>query len=69
MVIIASFTPKQAMILIDKYYLIRLDNASIYPTHTVYISNTVKHVNFPAQKFLYGIAFIKHETSRACNID
>ena len=91
MVIIASFTPKQAMILIDKYYLIRLDNASIYPTfpiyisnvshlyiqrlpsiyptHTVYISNTVKHVNFPAQKFLYGIAFIKHETSRACSID
>ena len=51
-VIIASFTPKQAMILIDKYYLIGLNNASIYPTLPIYISN-VSHLYIQCLPSIY----------------
>jgi len=43
MVIIASFTPKQAIIFTERYYLIKFNDASIYPAFPIYISN-VSHL-------------------------
>ncbi len=98
MVIIASFTSKQVMILIERHYVVRSDNASIYPTFPIYISN-VSHLYIQCLPSIYptpsiyisntyglylqhretgelsvtkvsnGIAFIKHDESRAYSID
>ena len=75
MVIIASFTTKQAMIFTEKYYLIKFNDASIYPAFPIYISN-VSHLyiqyseirEFSNTKVSNEIAFIKHEESHDYNI-
>ena len=75
MVIIASFTTKQAMIFTEKYYLIKFNDASIYPTSPIYTSNTF-HLyiqyseirEFSNTKVSNEIAFIKHEESHDYNI-